>query len=87
MRKDIAPLSGSFLLVGLFLLFLGLLVIIPISLNYGLLVTIFGGIMVIASLISTTYGPVEAELALDEHVSERKQRVKKLSKKEYDARR
>lgn len=79
----IAPLSGSFLLIGLFAFFFGLLYVVPLSTSIGAAITFFGAIVIIASVISTTHGPVEEELALDEHVSDRKKRVRIIGRREY----
>lgn len=86
MKTSIAPLSGKVLLVGMFGLVFGLLFVAQYSLSFAALISIFSFILILASMISTTYGPVEEELALDEHHSERKKRVTLLSKKEYERR-
>jgi hypothetical protein len=84
MAIQIAPLSGKVLLVGMFGFLFSLFVVIPLSLNFGVLLAVFSFILIIASMISTTHGPVEEELALDEHHSERDDRVYTLTKKEYE---
>ena len=84
MVMKVAPLSGTLLLVGMLGFLVALFLVLPYSLNFGILVAVFSFMLIAASMISTTYGPVEEELALDEHHSERKKRVYTLTKAEYE---
>jgi len=84
MRNKIAPLSGGFMIVGMFGFLFALIFLRNYSLNWAFIVGSVSTIIFVASLISTTYAPVEEELTLDEPLSERKRRVKIYSLKEYE---
>lgn len=83
MKLNIAPLSGGIMLLGLFGFFFGILFLINITLNWGIIVTFIGALIFIASLVSMTKAPSLDELAIDEHIEDRKKRIKTLSHKEY----
>ncbi len=83
MRNKIAPLSGGFMLVGIFGFLFAIMFLRNYSLNWAFVIGSISVIVFIASMISTTYAPVEEELTLDEPLSKRKDRVRIYSLKEY----
>ena len=83
MRQDIHPLSGGFMLFGLFGFLFALTFLRNYSLNWSFLVGSISAIMFVASMISMTHNPIEDELLIDEHISKRKNRVKIYSLKEW----
>ncbi|MFP4523048.1 MAG: hypothetical protein ACOCQQ_03565 [Candidatus Nanoarchaeia archaeon] len=86
MKYKVAPLSGGFFLLSLLGFFTAIFLLSAISLNWAFIVGGISAMMFFAAIISVTAAPVEDELALDSPKSKRAERVKILSKKEYDAR-
>lgn len=76
MRFKVAPLSGTFMLVSLFGIFFSTMILGKSSLSWAVAIGFLSVIAFIASVISMTYGPVDEELALDEHHTSRKERVR-----------
>ncbi len=85
MRFEVAPLSGGFMLTGIIGFLFALMFLRSQSLPWATVVVVISSTMLIASMISMTRAPVEEELTLDEHHTERKNRVKKLNYREYKA--
>lgn len=83
MRERITPLSGGFMIVGLFGFLFSVMFLKNYSLNWAFIVGSVSAIVFVASIISTTNAPVEEELLLDEHTSERRRRVKVYTLEEY----
>jgi hypothetical protein len=83
-KFKVAPLSAGFFLLSMLGFFLGIFVIWPVSATWGLLIVGFSLVMFFASMVSLTMAPVEEELLLDEPISERRKRIRILSKKEYE---
>lgn len=87
MKFEVAPLSGSFLLVSIFGFLFSVFFIanLPGGLPWAWAIGLICFIMFVASMISVTRAPVEEELALDEHYTDRRKRVRYLSYKEMKA--
>lgn len=78
LRFKVAPLSGSFMITSIFGFLISVMFLMKITGMESFAFTfaiIFGG-MFIASVISMTYSPIEAELAIDEPHEVRKARKK-----------
>ncbi len=86
MREKIAPLSGSFLLLGMFGLLFSFFFLLQYTVSWAYAIGFLSFLFIIASMISTTYAPVEEELALDNDPFNREGRVQILSKEEYEKR-
>ena len=61
----VAPLSGSFMLTSMVGFLVSAVYVFPRSISWGFTFGIFFTIMFVASLISMTYAPIEAEFAVD----------------------
>ncbi|MBU0980638.1 MAG: hypothetical protein KJ709_07550 [Nanoarchaeota archaeon] len=87
----VAPLSGTFMIASMIGFFISTLIVYPRWPSMGFAFIILFAVMFIASMISMTYGPVEAELALDKRAyakyknvkpsAERKPAVKRVRKR------
>ncbi|MGM5480784.1 MAG: hypothetical protein ACQESE_00055 [Nanobdellota archaeon] len=84
-KEIVAPLSQGFFLASIIGFLIAVMFLSKYSLPWSIVLGVVSAVMFLASMISMTKAPVEDELALDEHVSGRKDRVVVLSKKEYDA--
>lgn len=80
----VAPLSGSFMLVSMLGIAVSTMFLSKYSLNWAFIIGFLSVCMFIASLISMTKAPVEAELAIDEHKEVRKQRITVKNKRKKD---
>lgn len=60
-----APLSGSFMMTSMVGFLVSAIYVFPRSMAWGFTLGIFFTIMFVASIISMTYAPVEAELSID----------------------
>ncbi|MBN1175108.1 hypothetical protein JXA48_00535 [Candidatus Woesearchaeota archaeon] len=80
LKFKVAPLSGTFMITSIlgFLISTMYLMGIPGAESYAFALALLFGIMFIASVISMTYAPVEAELAIDESYEIRSARKKTL---------
>ncbi|MCF7798646.1 hypothetical protein K9M74_01975 [Candidatus Woesearchaeota archaeon] len=76
MRFKVAPLSGTFMLVSIFGFVFSVMVLSKVSPTWAFTIGFLSVAAFTASMISMTYAPVEAELALDEHHTNRKTRVR-----------
>lgn len=87
MKFEVAPLSGSFMLVSIFGFLFSVFFIskLPGGLPWAWAIGLVSFAMFIASVISMTRAPVEDELALDEHYKDRRKRVRFLTYKEMKA--
>jgi len=85
MKQNIAPLSGGMMIIGMFGFLIAIMFLKNYSLNWAFILGTISIIIFVASLISVTQAPVEEELLLDEHISERRRRVKIYTLKEYEA--
>ena len=65
MLKNVAPLSGSFMLTAMLGFLISVIWVYPNSATWGVAFGLVFFIMFIASVISTTYGPSEIELKMD----------------------
>lgn len=83
--KHVTPLPGGFMIIGMFGFLFATLFLGNYSLNWAFIVGTMSIIVFAASMISMTKAPVEEELLLDEHTSERARRVKVYTLKEYKA--
>ncbi|MFW5866144.1 MAG: hypothetical protein ACOCU6_03565 [Nanoarchaeota archaeon] len=83
-HESIAPLSKGFFLTSIFGFLIAVMFIANYSLAWATIIGILCVVMFLASVISMTKAPVEEELALDEHVKGRDDRVVVMSKKEYE---
>jgi len=63
--KGIAPLSGSFIITAIIGFLVSAIYIFPRSNPWGLALCILFIIMFVAGMISTTYAPIEAEIAVE----------------------
>ena len=68
----VAPLSGSFMLTSMVGFMVSAIYVFPRSLSWGFTLGIFFTIMFVASIISMTYAPIEAELAVDKRRPKKK---------------
>lgn len=84
MRFEVAPLSGGFMLTSIIGFLFAVMFLKNYSLSWAIVIAVVSFVMFIASMISMTKAPIEDELAIDEHYIERKERVKKLTKHEYE---
>jgi len=64
-KFKIAPLSGTFMITAILGFLISTIYIFPKSNPWGLAFSILFAIMFVAAMISTTYAPVEAELAVE----------------------
>lgn len=85
MKQNVAPLSGGVMIVGMFGFLIAVMFLKNYSLNWAFIVGTVSAIVFVASLISMTHAPIEDELLLDEHISDRRRRVKIYTLKEYKA--
>ena len=85
MKQNVAPLSGGVMIAGMFGFLIAIMFLKNYSLNWAFIVGTVSAIVFVASMISVTKSPVEEELLLDEHTSERRRRVKIYTLKEYKA--
>ena len=78
LRFKVAPLSGTFMITSIFGFLISTMYLMKIAgaESYAFAFALLFGIMFIASVISMTYAPVEAELAIDEPHEVRKARKK-----------
>ena len=60
-----APLSSGYMLASMLGFIISLIAIVPISLKWGVTLALIFGLMFVASIISMTYAPIEAELEID----------------------
>lgn len=65
MKKKITPLSGGFMITSIVGFLISAVYIFPKSTPWGTALLILFAVMFIASMISTTYAPVEAEWELE----------------------
>ena len=77
MRFKVAPLSGGFMLVSIFGFLFATLFLskFEAAIDWAFSIGFLSVIMFIASVISMTFAPVEDELLIDEHHTQRKKRV------------
>lgn len=61
----VAPLSGSFMLTSMMGFLISAIYVFPRSMSWGFTFGIFFTVMFVASLISMTYAPIEAEWRMD----------------------
>lgn len=83
MKYQTAPLSGGFMILGIFTFLIGIFFIYDLSASWGIIVTAAGLIVFLASMISVTNAPVEEELAIDAFERGESGKVRVLSRKEY----
>lgn len=83
MKQHVAPLSGGMMIIGMFGFLVAIMFLKNYSVNWAFIVGTVSAILFVASLISTTKGPVEEELLLDEHTEDRRKRVKIYTLAEY----
>ena len=76
----VAPLSGSFMLLSMFGILFSTMFLMKYSINWGFIVLFVSSCMFIASFISMTKAPIEEELLIDEHHTERNSRIKRIKK-------
>lgn len=76
MAMQVAPLNSTFMVTAILGILISTIWIYPNSQPWGLAFGLAFGVMFIASMLSMTYGPVEAELKMDapRPVSKRKKR-------------
>jgi len=60
-----APLSSGYMLASMLGFLISVVVIVPISMQWGITLAFIFALMFIASVISMTYAPIEAELEID----------------------
>ena len=65
MVARVVPLSGSFMLTAILGFLISVIWVYPNAPSWGFAFMIVFVIMFVASVISTTYGPVEAEIKMD----------------------
>ena len=80
-RRDIAPLSGGFMLTAIVGLLISILYFGKFGPSWGTTLLIFFAVMFIAALRSMTYGPSIEELKLDEKLAAYKGKIKEKKKK------
>ena len=80
-RREIAPLSGGFMLTAIVGLIISILFFGRFGPTWGTTFLIFFVIMFIAAIKSMTYGPSVEELKLDEKLAEYKGKIKAKKKK------
>jgi glucose uptake protein GlcU len=82
----VAPLSSSFMLVSMLGMAFSVMFLQKYSLNWAFIIGFISVCMFIASMISMTKAPIEAELLIDEHKEVRKQRIKvsKSKRKQHE---
>lgn len=78
----VAPLSGGFMLTGMFGLLFATMFLNQYSLNWAFIVGIVSFSMFVASMISMTKAPIEDELLIDEHIADRKKRITIIKKED-----
>lgn len=78
LKFKVAPLSGTFMITSIFGFLISTMYLtnIPGAESYAFTLALIFGIMFIASVISMTYAPIEAELAIDEPYEIRRARKK-----------
>lgn len=76
LRFKVAPLSGTFMITSIFGFLISTMFLSKITgaETYAFTLALLFGIMFISSVISMTYSPVEAELAIDEPHEVRRKR-------------
>jgi len=80
----VAPLSGGFMLMSIFGFLFAALFLSKYSSTWSFAIGFISAIMFFASMISMTKAPVPEELMIDEHITERKERITIMSKKQYE---
>ena len=80
----VAPLSGGFMLISIFGFLFAALFLSKYSSTWAFAIGFISAIMFFASMISMTKAPVPEELMIDEHITERKERITIMSKKQYE---
>ncbi len=76
----VAPLSGSFMLVSMFGILFSTMFLIKYSINWAFIIAFVSICMFVASFISMTNAPIEAELKIDEPHQVREARIKRKTK-------
>ena len=66
--KNVAPLKGGYMITSMVGFMISAIYVFPRSQSWGFTFTIFFMLMLVASLISMTYGPDEAML----HIGQKK---------------
>jgi hypothetical protein len=74
-----APLSSGYMLASMLGFLISVMAIVPVSLQWGVTLAFIFALMFIASLISMTFAPIEAELEID--YKQKKAREEKKKKK------
>jgi len=62
MALNVAPLKGTFMIASIVGFFVSAIYVLPRSKSWGFAFTLVFVIMLVASLISMTYSPIESEL-------------------------
>jgi len=65
LKRRIAPLSGSFMITAILGFLISTVYIFPRSNPWGLALSVLFAAMFAAAMISTTYAPLEAEIAAE----------------------
>jgi hypothetical protein len=76
-----APLSSGYMLASILGFLISVIAIVPFSLQWGVTLALIFGMMFIASVISMTYAPIEAELEIDYRQKKAREGKKKIKKK------
>jgi len=77
MNFQAAPLSSGYMLASMLGFLIAVIAIVPISLSWGAAIAFIFALMFIASVISMTHAPVEAELEIDHEQKRARQTRKK----------
>lgn len=80
----VAPLNGGFMLISVFGFLFATLFLAKYSQTWSFTIGFISVLMFFASIISMTKAPVPEELLIDEHISQRKDRITIMSKKHYE---
>ena len=75
-----APLSSSFMLASIIGFLISALYVWKISKSFGFTFLIIFGVMFVASIISMSHAPIEAEIALDQHAQKSGKKPTKMKK-------
>ncbi len=62
MALNVAPLKGTFMIASIVGFFVSAIYVLPRSKSWGFAFTLVFVMMLVASLISMTYSPIESEL-------------------------
>lgn len=65
MPSNVAPLSRSFMLTAILGFLISVIWVYPNAPSWGFAFSTVFALMFVASVVSTTYGPVEAEIKMD----------------------